>query len=246
MHAPDCGAGGGGGRSTDAAMDPLDVGPTDTGAGHGVARWPNAAWTQRIDATPLAADSAAIIALTPGRARRGCPAAASARKLRLIGGAMRTLTRALLGLLTLGCHAAAGPQVGYTFDRGLSYGWEAGGGLLYLHGNLGQVFRPAKRGAASDGREWVGYLVAEPWYYAGATLGAAYGQHDGVGFAGGLWEAYVIPLAGFEDKREFDFDCFDDTCRPTLSLAGGVRYLNGEWELYATPKVGFFQTVDFF
>lgn len=47
----------------------------------------------------------------------------------------------LLGICS-GCHASAGPVVGYAFDRGMTLGWEAGGGPhLLLRANVGQSIR---------------------------------------------------------------------------------------------------------
>ena len=144
-----------------------------------------------------------------------------------------------------GCHAAVGPQVGYTFDRGVSYGWEGGGGLAYLRGNVGQVIRPieSKADAEPDTTEWVSYVAAEPWIYLGATLGAAYSDEAGLGLAAGLWEGFAIPISR---SGTADFQCGGDPCRPVASIAGGLRYINGEWELYVTPKVGFLQTFTLF
>jgi hypothetical protein len=156
-----------------------------------------------------------------------------------------TLLLVLASCLFLsGCHAAAGPQVGYTFDRGLSYGWEAGGGFAFLHGNVGQVIRPeAKPTAPAPSNEWVSYVVAEPWLYVGGTLGLAYSEQTGPGVAVGAWEGVPLPVAG--DRS--DFDCGrGEPCRPIVTVAGGLRYLNGEFELYFTPKVGFLQTFTIF
>ena len=146
---------------------------------------------------------------------------------------MPVVALALLAFLILGCHAAIGPQIGYTFDRGVSYGWEMGGGWAYIRGNTGQVYRPSKSEAAVNGLETVAYLVAEPWYYVGGTLGVAGGQYDGVGFAGGLWEGAAIPIGSGDDSV------------PIVSLAAGVRYLNGAVEIYATPKFGIAQAIRF-
>lgn len=47
----------------------------------------------------------------------------------------------LLGICS-GCHASAGPVVGYAFGRGMTVGWEAGGGSHpLLRANVGQSIR---------------------------------------------------------------------------------------------------------
>src|SRR5579872_2265980 len=79
----------------------------------------------------------------------------------------------------------AGPVLGYAVGRGLVGGWEAGAApitiattagdpvpspLVYLtRFNVGMSWRPGP--AAGAGNEQVTYLVWEPWFLVGGTLG---------------------------------------------------------------------------
>lgn len=162
--------------------------------------------------------------------------------------ALLVLSLAALGLVS-GCHAAAGPQIGYTLDRGMSYGWEAGGGAGFVRGNVGQVIRPTKSTKPDDsaGDEWVTYLAAEPWFYVGGTLGYAYSNLDAHGLAVGAWGGVAAPFGSIGgEPSDIEFRCNGGKCRPVVAIAGGVRYINGEVELYLTPKLGVLQTIEFF
>ena len=146
-----------------------------------------------------------------------------------------------------GCSVMGGPQLGVTLDKNLekphmSYGWEAGPGFATVRANAGQVYRPSRD---TQGRqEAVTYLVLEPWYYLGGSLGAAYSTTRGAGLHAGLWEGFGATL-----KKGGEVSCFfasNGRCAPAWSLAIGLRYLAGDVELYLSPKFGFIERVDFF
>ena len=186
-----------------------------------------------------------------------------------------------LGLVVIvltGCHASAGPVVGYSFGHGMIVGWEAGGGAeARLRANVGQSYRLASANeslepnqieplvttsvveadSASEAdeeeaedpedaeqsednqalpglriEEVASYVVYEPWFFAGATLGLAVNHRESnVGLVAGGWEG--VPVGGWSlDSPEMS------DVNGVVSIAIGYRYLAGAHEIYLTPKVG--------
>lgn len=143
--------------------------------------------------------------------------------------------------------ASAGPVVGYVAGRGVSFGWEAGGGAIgspnqvssngpravnmLARGNLGMSWRQAPGGGAYQPTAYVAWEPAVG--PVGATLGYAYSGSEGSmpllgGWAGGAWSSSYTR-------------CYPCT---TVSLALGWRW-NGGSEFYVAPKVGFVHGVTF-
>jgi len=142
---------------------------------------------------------------------------------------------------------SAGPMVGYVVGRGMSFGWEAGGGALgspstltssgpheanlIFHGNMGMSWRPTPQ---AGGYEPTLYMAWEPGLGPlGATLGYSYASLDGPRPLGGGWAAVGRPSSLV-------------LCKPcwTASVALGWRW-NGVSEFYLTPKIGFIDGVRF-
>jgi len=60
-----------------------------------------------------------------------------------------------------GCYAAGGPVLAYATGRGVSVGWEAGGGVPVAHFNVGQAFRPRPH-ASTDANQGAATSDANP------------------------------------------------------------------------------------
>lgn len=151
---------------------------------------------------------------------------------------MRPLLYALAfcAVATTGCAGGFGPTVGYAFDRGIMFGWEAGGGCgPFLRGNVGGTYRATKGG---DAIEAVHYLAYEPWFGIGATGGVGYSTASGWTGVLGVWEgaAYVLP------NEDGDSVSFIDTYY--VSLALGLRWLAGAMEIYLATKAGRLESSD--
>lgn len=140
-------------------------------------------------------------------------------------------------------------MIGYAFERGLQFGWEGGGGIGILRGNVGGSYRP---GADNTTRlEAVHYGVVEPWLAVGATLGIGVSSETDVGAALGVWEGgWVTP----KDGKLLGYKCYHKGERVsvkegddyfTISAALGVRYLVDVWEFYFTPKFGWAKCFEF-
>ncbi|MBI5608480.1 MAG: hypothetical protein HY902_06325 [Deltaproteobacteria bacterium] len=114
---------------------------------------------------------------------------------------------------------------------------------MLAHAAVGQSWRPQpQQGDATrpflseaQGRdhERLTYLVFEPWYGVGGTLGLALSSQDNkLHGVVGAWEGYGGPqsLMGTPlQKAGLDL---------AISVAAGFRWLGGAWELYVTPKLG--------
>jgi hypothetical protein len=148
----------------------------------------------------------------------------------------------------VGQQIAAGPVLGYASGRGMSAGWEAGGGPFTTTGNgdavptdgslvgrfsLGMSWRASHDGAGAGER--LTYAAWEPWFLVGGTFGAAHSSSShAVQPLLGIWEAapYVFggTSQGFSPLPRCS-PCF------TISLAIGWRW-SGAGEFYLSPKVG--------
>ncbi len=179
------------------------------------------------------------------------------------------------GLAFTGCaggHLQAGPMLGYSPARGMTWGWEAGaGGLGLVRASTGGSYRakldpdpePPERAIADPDAgsepqikaappaDYVHYLALEP---IGVSLGADYSSTGKLGFMAGLWAGWVVDLNpegafGPNPSGPFrpDIDCPDYDPEPALlfSAALGLRYLGGEWEVYLTPKAVLFYCFEY-
>ena len=145
--------------------------------------------------------------------------------------------RIFLLLAPVGCgtgqQIAAGPVVGYVSGRGLSAGWEVGGGpTLLARFSVGMSWRPGS--SKMLGSERLSYVAWEPWLLAGGTLGVAHSSATAdVNTMGGVWEGapwiFGAPTRSILSKQ----------CSPcyTISLAIGWRW-SGTGEFYLAPKLG--------
>ena len=136
---------------------------------------------------------------------------------------------------------AAGPVVAIRDDRGLALGWELGAafgrGLVsnaLTHVNVGGSY--ALLGTSNEGAEdlsVVHYLVWEPWFIVGGTLGVAIDTGARFHPAFGVWEGLLVELSTDEEVDPYA------PHRIFLSFAFGFRWWGTEVsELYFTPKIG--------
>lgn len=152
---------------------------------------------------------------------------------------MRTAYHALAFCLlaTAGCAGGAGPTVGYVFDRGMSFGYEAGGSCgVLLKGNVGGTYFRTESGEI----EAVHYLVYEPWFIVGGTAGFGYSSESGTTSVLGLWHA----LAYMHYEDYLDEGGVSGVSGLAVSAAFGVRWFAGVMEMYMAPKLGWAEIGD--
>jgi hypothetical protein len=136
---------------------------------------------------------------------------------------------------------AAGPVIAMRDDGGLALGWELGGAFghdlasrVLSRVNVGgsyALFGTSNRGA--EDLSVVHYVVWEPWFIVGGTLGVAIDKGARVHPAFGAWEGFPIPLSTDDeiDSRS--------PHRIFLSIAFGFRWWGTDVnEFYLTPKIG--------
>ena len=144
----------------------------------------------------------------------------------------------------MGTQLAAGPVVGYVAKKGLSAGWEAGGGPPNEHlGTSATLEFPSLIAHLSAGMSWrpfapelVSYAAWEPWFFVGGSGGAAYSSADRkVHPLAGVWESSPPAISHGTDEGWNR----PPGCSPcyTFTIALGWRWAAGS-EIYLTPKVG--------
>jgi len=112
-------------------------------------------------------------------------------------------TTAFLGLVFMGLAREAqagsgdgvglGPVFGITTEGSLSLGWELGGSYRgpLAHASLGGSYQLKREG---NDPAYYHYLVLEPWFVVGGTIGAGLTDTREVRFVYGLWEGYTADL----------------------------------------------------
>jgi hypothetical protein len=168
--------------------------------------------------------------------------------------AMRDLTRCLL-LLAIACAASLlpatarahggdgegiGPVFGYSGERSWSFGWEAsvtrGGPFAKL--SLGGIYHVAPNRADPF---TIHYLVLEPWFVVGGTLGLAVADGPQVArLAYGLWEGLPIEL------NNGDSPFGDSTRHWMLTFTIGWRGFGRTQQIFFTPKLWSFASLGWF
>jgi hypothetical protein len=145
----------------------------------------------------------------------------------------------------MGTQLAAGPVVGYVAKKGLSVGWEAGGGPMWEHVSSNATLEfPSLIARLNAGMSWrpfapelLSYVAWEPWFLVGGSAGAAYSSADRqVHPLAGVWEAWLPALSQGTDEGWNR----PPACSPcyTFTIALGWRWAAGS-EVYLAPKVGF-------
>lgn len=164
-------------------------------------------------------------------------------------------TTAFLGLVFVGLAREAqagsgdgvglGPVFGITTEGSLSLGWELGGSYRgpLAHASLGGSYQLKREG---NDPAYYHYLVLEPWFVVGGTIGAGLTDTREVRFVYGLWEGYTADLDDPLLTGGVKYVDDDTRFHWVFSLSIGWRGAGDTQLFYVTPKVWRLKGWDFF